>query len=109
MDKKVGMPKRGMSGLPTIGEKQIPVQEIVDSIAAQLKPTMNTILNNIEGLERRLEIAEEVRKIFPDKVEVVIKHEQPQVISKDVVDLVVHKVMGKMYDKQAVGKKEEKK
>ena len=78
MDKKVSMPKRAMSGLPTIGEKQIPVQEIVDSIAAQLKPTMDIILNNIETLERRLEIAEEVRKIFPDKVEVIIKHEEKE-------------------------------
>lgn len=72
MDKKVGMPR----GLPTIGEKQIPVSEIVNQIAAQLKSTMDIILNNIETLERRLEIAEEVRKIFPDTVTVVIKKEK---------------------------------
>ena len=76
MDKIKGIPERAGSKLPTIGENQIPVKEIVNQIAAQLKPTMDIILENIETLERRVEIAEEVRKIFPDKVEVIIKKEK---------------------------------
>lgn len=56
MDKIKGIPK----GLPTIGEKQIPVGEIVSQIATQLKPTMDIILTNVDGLERRVNVMEEM-------------------------------------------------
>ena len=71
-------PKVPPSNIPILGQKvdKIQVQEVVNTIMAQLKPTLDIILENIDGLERRLAVVEEVKQLFPPKVEVIIKKEK---------------------------------
>ena len=70
-------PKVPPSNIPILGQQvnKIQVQEVVNTIMAQLKPTLDIILENIDGLERRVNVVEEVKQVFPAKVEVVIKKE----------------------------------
>ena len=76
LDKKQGVPK----GLPIIGgekdkETKALINESIKAILARLDPIMQNILQNIDGLERRLAVAEEVKQIFPAHVTVTVKHE----------------------------------
>ena len=75
MDKKQGVPKG--KKLPIIGgtEKE-KSEEFVRQIMQYLDPIMQNILQSIDGIERRLAVVEEVKQVFPAKVEVVIKKEE---------------------------------
>ena len=76
MDKKQGVPKS--KGLPTIGgTEKAKSEKFVRQIMNYLDPVLQNILTAIDGIEHRLNVVEEVRQLFPNKVEVVIKHEKP--------------------------------
>jgi len=73
MDRKQGVPKS--KGLPVIGSAdKAKSEEFVRQIMQYLDPIMNNILQSIDGIERRLAVVEEVKQVFPAKVEVAVKH-----------------------------------
>lgn len=91
MDKKQGIPKG--KGLPTIGgTEKAKSEEFARQIMQYLDPIMNNILQSIDGIERRLAVVEEVKQLFPPKVEVIIKQDKPQDISEGVLDMIVNKL-----------------
>lgn len=73
MDKSPGVPKN----IPLIGGKkeqpQIQPHELIPAIVAQLKPTLDIILENVTALEGRMAVVEEVKQLFPAKIEVTVK------------------------------------
>ena len=86
MDKKQGVPIIG-------GKKEQPqgiqMQELIPAIVAQLKPTLDLILGNVTALEGRMAVVEEVKQLFPSKIDVIVKQEQPQIISHDLEGVIV--------------------
>ena len=67
-------------GVPIIGGKKtqppgIQMQELIPAIVAQLTPTLDIILENVTALEQRMAVVEEVKQLFPAKIEVIVKHE----------------------------------
>ncbi len=96
-DKKQGIP-RG-KGLPTIGgsNNEEVIKNAIDTALATLTQHLDPMLNNlgqaIEELQRRVNIVEEVKQVFPAKVDVTVKHEQPQIISKDLTNFIVKEVL----------------
>lgn len=51
------------------------INAAVNAIIEKVEPILNGIGQMVDSIDKRLAIVEEVKKIFPDKVEVVIKHE----------------------------------
>jgi hypothetical protein len=82
MDKNKGIPKKiNTKGIPEIGglDKQIEdsVAKHMQKLIGYLDPLIQNINLGIETLEKRVAVVEEVKKLFPDKVEVIVKHENP--------------------------------
>ncbi len=69
-------PKVPPSNIPILGQNKIEGQEIVEAIMAQLRPVIDNILTAIDGLERRVTVVEEVKQVFPQTVNVIIKKEE---------------------------------
>ena len=99
MDKKGRVPP---SNVPIIGEKARKERDValVNTILAQIDPVMQRILEGIDGLERRIGVVEGIQKVFPEKVEVTVKQEQPQVGTETIIDLVFNRVMDKIKEKK---------
>ena len=75
MDKKQGVPKG--KKLPIIGgNEKAKSEEFVRQIMQFLDPVLQNILTSIDGIERRLAVVEEIKQIFPQTVNVVIKKEE---------------------------------
>jgi len=71
-------PKVPQSKIPIIGgTEKAKSEEFVRQIMQYLDPIMNNILQSIDGIERRLAVVEEVKQLFPAKIEVLVKHEHP--------------------------------
>ena len=51
------------------------MQDLIPAIVQQLKPTLDLILGNVTALEGRMAVVEEVKQLFPAKVEVTIRHD----------------------------------
>ena len=70
-------PKVPSTKVPIIGEKEKSAQseEFVRQVMQYLDPIMQNILQSIDGIERRLAVVEEVKQVFPAKVDVTIKHD----------------------------------
>ena len=73
-------PKVPPSKVPIIGQPRQSAdkaksEEFVRQIMNYLDPIMNNILQSIDGIERRLAVVEEVKQLFPQKIEVLVKHE----------------------------------
>ena len=67
--------------VPIIGEvDKVQGQEIVEAIMAQLRPVIDNILTAIDGLERRVNVVEEVKQLFPASINVIIKKEEEQAL-----------------------------
>lgn len=81
MDKKQGVPMGKKVHLIGGDKKQpqVTMQELIPAIVAQLKPTLDLILGNVTTLENRVNVVEEVKQLFPSKVDVnvTVKHEYP--------------------------------
>ena len=74
-------PKVPPSKVPIIGQKSADKEkseEFVRQIMNYLDPIMNDILQSIDGIERRLAVVEEVKQVFPAKVDVNVKMIEPQ-------------------------------
>jgi len=52
-----------------------------------LDPIMQNILTSIDGIERRLAVVEEVKQLFPAKIEVTVKTELPKGLTEMLRDL----------------------
>ncbi len=74
MDKKQGIPKS--KGLPIIGDKEKEGRAMVQYLMEAMAPTFEGITLAIDEIQRRLSVVEEVKKLFPDRVEVIIKKEK---------------------------------
>lgn len=78
MDKKQGVPMG--KEVPIIGgektQPQIQPHELIPAIVAQLKPTLDIILENVTALEGRMAVVEEVKQLFPAKIEVVVNKQE---------------------------------
>ena len=68
-------PRVPQAKVPIIGQQGKP-DEFVRGILKYLDPILQSILNSIDGLERRVAVMEEVKQLFPQKIEVVIKKEE---------------------------------
>lgn len=69
-------PKVPPTKIPIIGSAdKAKSEEFVRQIMQYLDPIMNNILQSIDGIERRLAIVEEVKQVFPQTVNVIIKKE----------------------------------
>ena len=102
MDKKPGVPM-GKKVHLIGGDKeqpQVTMQELIPAIVAQLKPTLDLILGNVTALEGRMAVVEEVKQLFPAKVEVTVRNEQPQIISKNLTNYVVKEVLKASIEKE---------
>jgi len=73
-DKKKGVPKGNK--VPIIGESEI--QKAIKELVQYLDPIILNFSNMFDAIDKRLAVVEEVKKIFPDKVEVTVKHEYPK-------------------------------
>lgn len=82
MDKKPGVPRN----IPTIGgkAKSAEAEDFVKQIMQYLDPVLQNILTAIDGIEHRLNVVEEVKQVFPQKIEVVIKHEKEKFVCPPV-------------------------
>ena len=71
-------PKVPPSKVPIIGQTadKAKSEEFVRQIMQYLDPIMNNILQSIDGIERRLAVVEEVKQLFPQTVNVIIKKEE---------------------------------
>ena len=71
-------PKVPQSKVPILGQSsgKAKSEEFVRQIMQYLDPIMNNILQSIDGIERRLAVVEEVKQVFPAKVEVVINKQE---------------------------------
>ena len=72
MDKKQGVPIIGGKKTQAPGTQ---MQELIPAIVAQLTPTLDIILEKVTTLEMRMAVVEEVKQLFPAKIEVVVKHD----------------------------------
>lgn len=71
-------PKVPETKVPIIGQSadKAKSEEFVRQIMGYLDPILQNILQSIDGIEHRLAVVEEVKQVFPPKVEVVIKKEE---------------------------------
>lgn len=77
-DKNPGMPT-GSKKVPIIGQKFTEkdneiINAAVQAIVQKVEPILNGIGGMVDAMDKRVAVLEEVKKIFPDKVEVVIRH-----------------------------------
>ena len=87
-------PKVPPSKVPIIGGDKERDMALVNTILAQIDPVLQKILEGIDGLERRVAVVEEVKQLFPAKIEVIVKHDG-SVVTKEQVQKVLKEL--KMY------------
>ena len=72
-------PKVPQSKIPIIGgTEKAKSEEFIRQVMQYLDPIMQKILQSIDGLERRVAVVEEVKQVFPAKVDVTVKTEMPK-------------------------------
>lgn len=97
-DKNPGMPV-GSKKVPIIGQKFTEkdneiINAAVKAIVERVEPILNGIGNMCEDLRQRVAVLEEVKQIFPSKVNVIVTHEKDGVFvpeKKEKKDLPVSK------------------
>lgn len=79
-DKNPGMPV-GSKKVPIIGQKFTEkdneiINAAVKAIVERVEPILNGIGNMVDSIDKRLAVVEEVKKSFPDTVNVIVTHEK---------------------------------